>query len=169
MERHGVPTNVECTRHDLPDHSADIRNASPWIASTLAGAMRRAQLIGLVLVTLVLCAASFLSATGGPAVGAIIAAVLVLTSGLLTIHRRVSAVVLIGCHFLVLAFYYVVALDPGELLTGLLIPLTSWTVVLPIMLWRGVWPLTASVALGAGFGALILVSHPTWEIGRAHV
>ena len=163
MERHGVPTNVECTRHDLPDHSADIRNASPWIASTLAGAMRRAQLIGLVLVTLVLCAASFLSATGGPAVGAIIAAVLVLTSGLLTIHRRVSAVVLIGCHFLVLAFYYVVALDPGELLTGLLIPLTSWTVVLPIMLWRGVWPLTASVALGAGFGALILVSHPTWD------
>lgn len=124
--------------------------------------MRRAQLIGIVLVTLVLCAASFLSATGGPAVGAIIAAALVLTSGLLTIQRRVSAVVLIGAFFVVLAFYYVVALEPGDLLAGLLIPLTSWTVVLPIMLWRGLWPLVASVVLGAGFGALILLTHPTW-------
>ncbi|HWV50783.1 MAG TPA: ATP-binding protein [Microbacterium sp.] len=135
----------------------------PWIGSSLAGAMRRAQLAGIVLVQLVLLLAALASPLSVPDAAAVAVAAVVVLAGLAVLLLRAHALVLIVPYYLALGFYYVVAVDPNDPLLGALIPLTAWTIILPIMLRTGAWPVVASGLLTAACTALILIAHPDWD------
>lgn len=162
MERSGAATGgTGKNRETPPAPSSEISRS--WTGLSLTDAMRRAQFVGLVLISLLLGGAALLSEIAVPHSSVLIVTAAVLTAGSFTLLLRASPLVLIASHYLAVAFYHVIALNPDDPLVGLLIPLTSWTIVLPIMLWQGRWPLICSVLLALIFGAIIGVVHPGWD------
>ncbi|WP_146115409.1 sensor histidine kinase [Microbacterium sp. MYb62] len=125
--------------------------------------MRRAQLAGIVLVQLVLLVAALVSELAVPKVAALLVAGAVIIAAVIVLLLRSLPMVLILTYYVALGFYYVVAMDPNDPLLGALIPLTAWTVILPIMLRPGIWPILVSGMLAATPAALIVVAHPTWD------
>lgn len=134
-----------------------------WIGSSLARAMRRAQLIGIVLVQMILLVAALASAIAVPQTTAVLVAAAVAAAALVVLVRREHAWILIFTYYLALGFYYVVAVNPNDPLLGALIPLTAWTVILPIMLWPGIWPIIVSGLLTVIYAGLIVLAHPGWD------
>ncbi|WP_156760170.1 ATP-binding protein [Microbacterium karelineae] len=134
-----------------------------WIASSLAHAMRWAQLVGLVLVQLVLLITALVSTLDVPNIAAVLVAGGVVAAGAAVLVLRAHALVLIVTFYPALGFYYVVAVDPSEPLFSALIPLTAWSVILPIMLRAGAWPIIVSGGLALTCATVIVYAHPDWD------
>lgn len=143
--------------------AAPRSDADRWLGSSLSDAMRRAQFLGLVLVQFLLMAAALASRVAVPKTTVVLVAAAVAIAGVLVLALRAPALVLIVPFYLAVVFWFVVVVDPDDPLLGLLVPLTAWTVILPIMLRPGVRPVVAASALTVGFGGVILLAHPDWD------
>ncbi|MFD4992213.1 sensor histidine kinase [Cellulosimicrobium cellulans] len=134
-----------------------------WIGSSLANAMRRAQFFGLILVQLIVMVAALASSIAVPRPSVLLVSGAVTAAGALVLGLRRHPLVLIAPFYLAMGFYFVIARSPDDPLLGILVPLTAWTVVLPVMLCAGVWPVITAGALTAGFAGVILLAHPDWD------
>lgn len=134
-----------------------------WIGSTFATAIRRAQFAAPLLIQPVLVAASLVSGIAVPRPIVFLISGIVVIAGLAVLLLRAHPLLLLLSYYAALAFYYVVALSPNDSLIGVLIPLTSWTIVLPVMLRSGARSVISSVLLIAVFGTVITVAHPGWD------
>ncbi len=159
MVRAGGVKSLTTANHRSRSHDDEQR----WIGSSLARAMRRAQLSGIVLVQLVLLAAALGSEISEPDWVAALVTGTVILAGLAVWVFGVHSLVLIIPYYLALGFYYVVADGPNDPLLGVLIPLTSWTIPLAVMLRQGKLPMIVPWILVALCTGLIFFTHPDWE------
>lgn len=125
--------------------------------------MRRAQLVGIVLVQVVLLIAALISTLAVSDITTVfVVSLIVIAAVVVLIHRAHEWILILSC-YLAVGFYYVVAVNPSEPLFGALIPLTAWSIVLPIMLQPGIWPILLSGLLTGIYPVLIVIAHPEWD------
>lgn len=135
-----------------------------WLETTLPVAMRYAQFIGLVLVSIVLGTTAMFSELSVAPIAVAVMVLSVVGAGVAVLRFGLAPPILIVCYYGTLVVYYVVAVHPHEPLMGILIPITSWTVILPVMLWRGFWSPVCAVLLATVFASIIRVAHPHWDL-----
>ena len=144
--------------------SGEFSDAQRWIESSFASAMRRAMFVGLMVVVLILMIAALASEINVPTVAVVLVASLVIVAGIGVLFLRAPSYLLSVSYFAALIFYYSAAVATDDILLGLLIPFTAWTIVLPIVLRPGVWPIVTASLLGGLYAGIILLGHPSWDI-----
>ncbi|WP_232531838.1 ATP-binding protein [Microbacterium halophytorum] len=107
--------------------------------------------------------ASCASALIVPTATVFVVAAIVLAAGLSVALLRVHVLALIVVHYAALGFYCVAAATPDDALVEALVPLTAFTIILPIMLLPGVLPIAVSCSLTLAYAALLAIAHPEWD------